>query len=105
VLAAAAVLDALVMPCALHEDAPHRERRGSEVAATIPLPVRVVRHAQVRLVHERGGLQRLMRLPLAGEPRPREFAQFVVDFRQQFAGGAGTVVRNRLVSSFRSAQL
>ena len=88
-LAAGAVLDALVVAGALHEDAPHRQRgRGKEVAAAIPLCAAIARDAQIRFVDERGRLQCLMRLSLAGEPGPRELPQFVIHFRQQLAGGA-----------------
>jgi hypothetical protein len=49
-------------------------------------------------------LERLIALPLAGEPRPRELAQFVVHFRQQLAGGAGLVGITRS-GCHRAAQL
>src|SRR5262249_9047311 len=59
----AAVLDALVVARALDEDAPHGERRGGEeMPAAVPPAILIARHAQVRLVHERGRLQRLVRL-------------------------------------------
>jgi hypothetical protein len=63
------------------------------MSATIPaLLAAVACHAEIRLVNERGRLQGLMRLPLARETRPREFAQFVIDFGQQVARRAGTVL-------------
>ena len=90
-LLAAAMFDALIVAGALDENAAHRERRGGEkMPAPIPAALLVVaRHAQIRFVHERGRLQRLVRLALAGEPGPREFPQFVIDFRQHLAGSAG----------------
>ena len=42
-------------------------------------------NAEVRLVDEGSRLQRLIRFPLAGEPRPGELPQFVIHFRQQLA--------------------
>ena len=88
-LSAGAVLDPAVVARAFDQDAAHRQRGGrKEVAAAIPL-FGLTRDAKIGFVHERGRLQRLMRLPFAGEPRPRELAQFVIHFRQQLAGGAG----------------
>jgi len=39
------------------------------------------------------GPEGLLRLALAGETGPREFPEFVIDFRQHLAGGAGAAVR------------
>ena len=48
--------------------------------------VRLIDEPQPRLVHERRGLQRMVR-PLAGHPRRGEGAQFAVDKRQQRLDG------------------
>jgi truncated hemoglobin YjbI len=48
------------------------------------------------LVDQRRGLKGLVRLALAREAGPREFAQFVIDFRQHLAGRARTSVPVRV---------
>ena len=84
---AAAMFDALIMAGALDENAAHRERGGGEeMPAAVPAPLLpIAGDAEIRLVNERRRLQRLIRLPLARETGPREFAQFVIDFRQHLA--------------------
>jgi hypothetical protein len=69
------MLDPPVVARALDQDAAHRERGGgANVSAAVPAAsVIVAGDAQIRLVDEGGRLERLVRLPLAGEPRPREF--------------------------------
>ena len=93
-LCAAAMLHALIVARALDENAAHRERRGGEeMTAAVPLLLAAcARDAQIRFVHERRRLQRLVVMALAGEARPREFPQFVIDFGQHFARRAGAAV-------------
>ena len=68
-------------------------RAAAAKKCTAPIPLsRVARDAEVGFVHERGGLQGLIRLPLEGEPRSRELPQFVIDLRQHLTGGARAIV-------------
>ena len=78
------MLDTLIVPGALDENAAHRERRGGEeVAAPLPAPLlAIARNAKVGFVDERRRLERLIRLALARETGSREFPEFVIDFRQ-----------------------
>ena len=89
------MLDALIMASTLDENAAHGERRGGEeMPAPIPTPLLLIAgHAKVRLVNESRGLERLIRLPFAGETGSREFPQFVIDFRQHLTRCAGAAVR------------
>src|SRR5262249_51301355 len=62
-------------------------RGGEEVTAAIPLLlVLVADQTQVSFVHERGRLEGLTWL-FAGELRCSEFAELVIDERQEFVGG------------------
>jgi len=75
----------------LHENAPHGQGgRRKEMTAPLPRPG-PARHAKVGLVDEGGRLQRLIRLTLPSEPRPRELPQFVIHFRYQLVGGGRSV--------------
>jgi hypothetical protein len=57
------------------------------MAAAIPvLPFAVADQAEVRLVDQGRGLQRLPRF-LVGQPLGRQLPQFVIDQRQELAGG------------------
>ena len=69
------------------EDATHGLGRSSEEVAPAlpPLDLLDVHQAQVGLVHQGGGLQGLTRLFL-GQLVRRQFAQFVVDERQELLG-------------------
>src|SRR5688572_33334801 len=79
------MFDASIVASALHQNAPHRQRGGSEeVTAPIPL-AGPARDAKIRFVDQCGGLKGLMRLALAGKPGPRELSQFVIDFRHELA--------------------
>ena len=85
------MLDSPVVTSALDQDAPHGQRRGGEeVPASIPLP-RLLGHAKVGFVDERRGLECLVRLPLAGQPRSRQLPKFVIDFGNERAGASGAV--------------
>ena len=94
-LAAGAVLDALIMPGPLHENPPHRQCGCcKEMAPAIPFLRRTIaRDTQIRLVDERGRLERLMPLAFAGQAGSRELPQFVIHFREQLAGRASRSVR------------
>src|SRR5262249_51781953 len=72
------------------QDAAHGlGRRREEVPPAVPGPGRVRAHQpQVGLVDQRGGLERLAG-PLPGQPLGRQFAQLVVDQRQELPGGGG----------------
>jgi hypothetical protein len=77
--------------CPFHENASHGQG-GRRKEMTAPLPLSgLARHAQVGLVDEGSGLQCLMRLSLAGEPRPGELPQFVIHFWQELARGPWSV--------------
>ena len=71
-----------------HENPPHCLRGGGkEVASTIPLLGLVrIDQPEIRLVYQRGGLERLPRL-LVSKLRRRELAQLVVDEWQELLGG------------------
>ena len=86
-LEVAAVLAALLPPGVFHEDAAHGFRGGGEeVAAAVPVPRLLdVHQPQVRLVDQRGRLQRLAGL-LLGQLLGGEPAEFVVDQGQQVLG-------------------
>ena len=43
-------------------------------------------------MNERGGLEGLVRVPLARQAGPRELPQFVIDFRQHLVRGTGATV-------------
>jgi hypothetical protein len=72
----------------LDEDAAHGlSGGGEEVAAAVPGLRRFgVHQAQVRLVDQGGGLERLARL-LLRHPLGRQLTQLVVDQRQELFGG------------------
>jgi hemoglobin-like flavoprotein len=91
----AAMLDALIVPRALDEDAAHGERRGGEeMAPSIPAARRLPGgNPDVGFVHERRRLKRLIRLPFTRKTRSRQFAELVVHFGQKLAGSSGTAVR------------
>ena len=74
---------------AVHQNAPHGLGGGSEeMPAAIPLPGSVrVDESEIRLVHERRGLERLARL-LTSQILGRQPAELVVDQGQQLTGGA-----------------
>jgi hypothetical protein len=85
VLTARTVFDASIVTGALHQNAAHRQGGGGkEMPAPIPL-ARLAGDSKIRFVDERGGLQCLVRLPLARKPGPRELSQFVIDFRHELA--------------------
>ena len=73
----------------IHQDAPHRFGRcGKEMPPGVPMLVRRVPHqSQIRLVHQRCGLQRLPWL-LLGHLRRGQLAQFFVDERQELSGSS-----------------
>ena len=83
-----AVLAPLLAPRRLDQDAPHGlGRGGEEVAAAVPvLDLFDIHQPQVRLMHQGRGLKRLPRF-LLGELLRRQFAQLVVDERQELLGG------------------
>ena len=84
----AAVLDAMLAPRLLDENAPHRLGGGrKEMPAALPRCV-VAKESQVGLVHQRGGLQGLTRT-LTCHARLRETAKLAVDERQQLRRGVG----------------
>lgn len=61
------------------EHASHDSRsHGKEMVAVLPLDTRHVHEAEVRLVHQAGRVQRVVR-SLPGEPRAGESLQLVVD--------------------------
>jgi len=70
------------------QDAPDGARRRTEkVRATVPSAIRVAAQAQVRFVHERGGLQRLAGR-LAAQVTVGEPSQFGVHQRKELIGRA-----------------
>jgi hypothetical protein len=92
---AAASLGRVLAARILDEDATHGlGRRGEEVAPAVPARVGRADQAEVRLVDQGGGLQRLPG-PLPGQPRGGEPAQLVVDEREQRVGGPGVAVPDR----------
>src|SRR5262249_32125880 len=64
---------------------------GKEMTAIVELLI--ANQAQIGLVHERRGVERLPRL-LAGQLRRGEPAQLVVDQRQQLCRGPGVALSN-----------
>ena len=69
--------------------------RGEEVPAAVPvLWPGAGDQAEVGLVDQGGRLERVIR-SLGCHPRGGEFAQFVVDERQEFGGGFGVAGRGR----------
>lgn len=77
--------DTPFLPCALNQNAAHRFRSGAEEMSSI-LPLMIFAdEPDPRLMHEGGGLKRVTRRFvchfLCGQ-----FAQFVVNQRQQFVG-------------------
>ncbi len=86
--AAAAVPHPTLAASPFNKDAANRlGGGGEEVAAAAPVVrQRPADEAEVGLVDEGGGLEGLTRL-LGGQPDGGEFAQFVVDKREQFGGG------------------
>ena len=95
--AVAAALEPVSPPGVLDQDPPHGlGRRGEEVAASVPGPVGIdADQPQVRLVHQRRGLERLPgrlpRHPLRGQP-----PQLVVDQGQQLASRS-SALRGRVI--------
>jgi hypothetical protein len=89
----AAVFAALLPPGPFYKDAAHGfGGGGEEVAAAVPAPRLLdVHQSQVRLVDQRGRLQRLARF-LLGKPLGGEPAEFVVDQRQQLLGGGSVTL-------------
>ena len=89
----AAVTDRLFAAGLVNQDATHGlGGSGEEVRAVLKLRLTVIAHqTQPRLMHERGGLQSLVRR-FVGHSRRRQFAQFAIDQRQQFIGGFGITV-------------
>ena len=83
-LLATTALDSLFSARILHQYPPHRLRRSrKEVPPAVPLlNLLHIHQPQVRLVHQRRGLQRLARL-LVGQLGGGQFAQLLVDQRQQ----------------------
>jgi hypothetical protein len=88
-LAAASVFEAVLAACVFDKNPPHGfRRRGEEVAAAIPVlrPVHV-HQPRISLMDQRRGFERLAGL-LLGQLRRRQFAQLIVDQRQQLLRGA-----------------
>src|SRR5688500_529986 len=89
------MLGATTAPSVVHEYASHGLRGGAEeVPAPVPSRRRLGSDApEVRLVHQRRGLKRVIRSlgchPLYGQP-----AQLVVHERQEFGGRAGVAFAN-----------
>src|SRR5262245_34520176 len=87
-MAAAAVLETTLAPGVLDEDAAHGLcGRSEEVAAAIPLlcPL-LIDQAKIRLMDQCSCLQGLPGLFL-GHPLGSQFAQFIIDQRQQLLSG------------------
>ena len=83
----ATVSNRVFAPRILNQNTPHSLRGGGEeMRAILPLWLGVTTEPQPYLMHERGGLQRLFRW-LARHFRRGEFAQFVIDERQDLVGG------------------
>src|SRR5262249_32432493 len=80
-----AALEASSSTSPIDQDAPHRFGGGGEEVTAIG-ELLVTNQAQVRLMHQRGGVERLPCLFLT-ELLRSEFAQLVVDQRQQLVGG------------------
>src|SRR6266571_4089036 len=92
----AAVFDAPLAPGVFDEDAPHRLCRcGEEMAAAIPLLVCPAGETQPRLMHQRRRLQGLA-WPFVGHLVRGEFAQFLVNQRQQLFGGLAITLLDSL---------
>jgi hypothetical protein len=87
-LPVAAVLGPPFPPGGVDEDAAHGlGRGGEEVAAAVPeLGLFHVHESEIRLMDQGRGLQRLAGLFLS-EPLGREFAELLVDQRQELLGG------------------
>jgi hypothetical protein len=77
----------------IHEDVTHGLGRSSQEvpAAVEALGLLGIHQSQVRLVDQGGGLKRLPGL-LLGQLRRRQFAQLVVDERQELLGGVGVAL-------------
>src|SRR5262249_21188977 len=90
---AAAALEPAPVAGAVDEDAAHGLGGGSEeMPAAVPVPFLVVPdQAQVGLVNQGGGLERLSRL-LVGQLLGGELAQLVVDQRQELLCGRGVAL-------------
>src|SRR5262249_54018514 len=82
----APALEPLPGACPVDEDAAHGLGRGPEEVAPA-VEVLVADEPQVRLVDQRGRLERLARC-LRGHPGGRELAQLVVDEREQLGRGS-----------------
>ena len=85
----AAVAQGFFAPRVVNQDAAHGFSRGGEkMGAILPGGLLVPAEAKPRLVNQRGGLKRLAR-SFAGHLLRGEFAQFVIDQRQQPVGRPG----------------
>jgi hypothetical protein len=88
------VLGAALAAGVVDEDAAHGlGRRGEEVAPAVPvLSPALADQPDVRFVDQGRGLERLAGR-LVGQLQSRQFAQLVVDQRQQLAGRVGLAPR------------
>jgi hypothetical protein len=88
-----------------YEDAAHRLGSGpEEVSPATEVRIRTAHQPQPGLMHERGGLQRLVGR-LIRHACHRQLAQFLIDQRKQFIGGLGITVLNGLKNLSKFAQL
>ncbi len=95
----------LLPPCPFDEDAPHGFRgRAEKMTAIFPALVFVSGNTQPGFVNERRGLERLARL-FAGHFGGGQLAQFRIDERKQFLGGAGIAVSGGLQDAGDLAQV
>ena len=91
----AATFLALPAACRLHQDPSHHLRRQSEeVRAIPPFDAIDVDQPQVRLVHQRRRLQRMIR-PLLAHIAPGETVELVVDQRHQSREGRSVALAPR----------
>jgi hypothetical protein len=98
-LAFAAPLEPRFLARLLDQDSPHGFGGGKEMSPSVPLLLVLGTHQpQVRLMHERRGLERLAGL-LLGQPRGSQFAQLVIDEWQKLLCGPQCATISRSTNS------
>src|SRR5213083_850688 len=103
-LCASATFESELALRAFDQDATHRlRRRRQEMSAVLPRRLLVAAKAKPGLMHQRSRLQSLAwRFP--GHFRRREFAQFIVNEREQFVSSFGVALLDAIQNSRDIAQ-